>query len=107
MFSLSSLRHTTPEKFFIEACDDGAEAVLAIDRVSNEMTLTGRKCDRTQLGISEMHTTVEVMETPQIKTWQKSQHFITCKLQMSLYQTIHAISTQLEYAQKPVIAIWM
>lgn len=45
MFSLSSLRHTTPEKFFIEACDDGAEAVLAIDRVSNEMTLTGRKFD--------------------------------------------------------------
>lgn len=36
-----SLRHTTPEKFFIEACDEGADAVLAIDRVSNEMTLTG------------------------------------------------------------------
>lgn len=51
MFSLSSLRHTTPEKFFIEACDDGAEAVLAIDRVSNEMTLTGRKCDRMLLVI--------------------------------------------------------
>ncbi|CAF90808.1 unnamed protein product, partial [Tetraodon nigroviridis] len=34
--------HTTPEKFFIEACDDGAEAVLAIDRVSNEMTLTAK-----------------------------------------------------------------
>ncbi|GLD51517.1 phosphatidylinositol-3-phosphatase SAC1-A isoform X1 [Lates japonicus] len=33
--------HTTPEKFFIEACDEGADAVLAIDRVSNEMTLTG------------------------------------------------------------------
>lgn len=42
---LCPLRHTTPEKFFIEACDDGAEAVLAIDRVSNEMTLTGRKLD--------------------------------------------------------------
>lgn len=51
MFSLSSLRHTTPEKFFIEACDDGAEAVLAIDRVSNEMTLTGRKFDQMLLGI--------------------------------------------------------
>uniref|UniRef100_A0A3Q2D927 Uncharacterized protein n=1 Tax=Cyprinodon variegatus TaxID=28743 RepID=A0A3Q2D927_CYPVA len=33
--------HTTPEKFFIEACDEGADAVLVIDRVSNEMTLTG------------------------------------------------------------------
>lgn len=43
-FDLSfSPRHTTPEKFFIEACDEGADAVLAIDRVSNEMTLTGRK----------------------------------------------------------------
>lgn len=41
-YPLSSLRHTTPEKFFIEACDEGADAVLAIDRVSNEMTLTGR-----------------------------------------------------------------
>lgn len=38
---LISPRHTTPEKFFIEACDEGADAVLAIDRVSNEMTLTG------------------------------------------------------------------
>uniref|UniRef100_A0A3Q2YEV1 Uncharacterized protein n=1 Tax=Hippocampus comes TaxID=109280 RepID=A0A3Q2YEV1_HIPCM len=35
--------HTTPEKFFIEACDDGADAVLAIDRVSNEMTLASKK----------------------------------------------------------------
>eukprot|EP00064_Thunnus_orientalis_P004769 superscaffoldBa00000445_g4781 len=35
--------HTTPEKFFIEACDEGADAVLAIDRVSNEMTLAGKK----------------------------------------------------------------
>lgn len=51
MFSLSSLRHTTPEKFFIEACDDGAEAVLAIDRVSNEMTLAGGKLDRMLPGI--------------------------------------------------------
>lgn len=40
---LFSSRHTTPEKFFIEACDEGADAVLAIDRVSNEMTLTGRE----------------------------------------------------------------
>lgn len=51
MFSFFSLRHTTPEKFFIEACDDGAEAVLAIDRVSNEMTLAGRKFDRMLLVI--------------------------------------------------------
>lgn len=57
MFSLPSLRHTTPEKFFIEACDDGAEAVLAIDRVSNEMTLTGRKLDC--LMISERETVCE------------------------------------------------
>lgn len=35
--------HTTPEKFFIEACDEGADAVLTIDRVSNEMTLTGKE----------------------------------------------------------------
>lgn len=35
-------RHTTPEKFYIEACDDGANEVLAIDRVSTEMTLIGR-----------------------------------------------------------------
>lgn len=32
---------TTPEKFYIEACDDGSVDVLAIDRVSTEMTLTG------------------------------------------------------------------
>uniref|UniRef100_A0A8D3DNK2 SAC domain-containing protein n=1 Tax=Scophthalmus maximus TaxID=52904 RepID=A0A8D3DNK2_SCOMX len=31
---------TTPEKFYIEACDDDSEDVLAIDRVSTEMTLT-------------------------------------------------------------------
>uniref|UniRef100_A0A672H6S9 Phosphatidylinositide phosphatase SAC1-A n=1 Tax=Salarias fasciatus TaxID=181472 RepID=A0A672H6S9_SALFA len=37
------VKHTTPEKFYIEACDEGADAVLAIDRVSNEMTLTGKK----------------------------------------------------------------
>ncbi|CAL8287485.1 unnamed protein product [Merluccius merluccius] len=35
--------HTTPEKFYIEACDDGADDVLAIDRVSTEITLTVRK----------------------------------------------------------------
>ncbi|XP_028316439.1 phosphatidylinositol-3-phosphatase SAC1-A isoform X2 [Gouania willdenowi] len=34
--------HTTPEKFYIEACDEGVDAVLAIDRVSSEMTLTGK-----------------------------------------------------------------
>ena len=38
---LRFFRHTTPEKFYIEACDDGADAVLAIDRVSTEITLTG------------------------------------------------------------------
>uniref|UniRef100_A0A674DV53 SAC1 like phosphatidylinositide phosphatase n=1 Tax=Salmo trutta TaxID=8032 RepID=A0A674DV53_SALTR len=52
--SLSSARNGTSsatcnygyrnhQKFYIEACDDGVEAVLAIDRVSNEMTLTGKK----------------------------------------------------------------
>ncbi|XP_049903489.1 phosphatidylinositol-3-phosphatase SAC1-B-like [Epinephelus moara] len=34
---------TTPEKFFIEPCDDGSDDVLAIDRVSTEMTLTGKR----------------------------------------------------------------
>uniref|UniRef100_A0A669DL12 SAC1 like phosphatidylinositide phosphatase b n=1 Tax=Oreochromis niloticus TaxID=8128 RepID=A0A669DL12_ORENI len=37
------IRHITPEKFYIEACDDGSVDVLAIDRVSTEMTLTGKK----------------------------------------------------------------
>ncbi|XP_069573326.1 phosphatidylinositol-3-phosphatase SAC1-B [Brachyistius frenatus] len=37
-----SLR-TTPEKFYIEACDDGSEDVLAVDRVSTEMTLTVKR----------------------------------------------------------------
>ncbi|KAM4689002.1 phosphatidylinositol-3-phosphatase SAC1 [Discoglossus pictus] len=32
--------HITPEKFYVEACDDGAEDVLSIDRVSTEFTLT-------------------------------------------------------------------
>uniref|UniRef100_A0A8C1HLR6 SAC1 like phosphatidylinositide phosphatase b n=1 Tax=Cyprinus carpio carpio TaxID=630221 RepID=A0A8C1HLR6_CYPCA len=36
-------KHTTPEKFFMEACDDGAGDVLAIDRVSTEMSLAVRK----------------------------------------------------------------
>ncbi|XP_039592108.1 phosphatidylinositol-3-phosphatase SAC1-B [Polypterus senegalus] len=35
--------HTTPEKFYIEACDDGANDVLFIDRVSSEMTLAVKK----------------------------------------------------------------
>uniref|UniRef100_A0A8C7CKN6 SAC1 like phosphatidylinositide phosphatase b n=1 Tax=Oncorhynchus kisutch TaxID=8019 RepID=A0A8C7CKN6_ONCKI len=35
--------HTTPEKFYIEACDDGSNDVLSIDRVSTEMILTVRK----------------------------------------------------------------
>lgn len=35
-------RHTTPEKFYVEARDDGATEVLAIDRVSTEMTLSGK-----------------------------------------------------------------
>ncbi len=43
-------RHTTPEKFYIEACDDGAGDVLAIDRVSTEMTLTGAEADTTYRG---------------------------------------------------------
>uniref|UniRef100_A0A8C4XBY9 Phosphatidylinositol-3-phosphatase SAC1 n=1 Tax=Erpetoichthys calabaricus TaxID=27687 RepID=A0A8C4XBY9_ERPCA len=36
-------KHTTPEKFYVEACDDGANDVLFIDRVSSEMTLTVKK----------------------------------------------------------------
>ncbi|XP_053570444.1 phosphatidylinositol-3-phosphatase SAC1 [Bombina bombina] len=35
--------HVTPEKFYVEACDDGAEDVLSIDRVSTEVTLTVKK----------------------------------------------------------------
>uniref|UniRef100_A0A3Q4I6E4 Uncharacterized protein n=1 Tax=Neolamprologus brichardi TaxID=32507 RepID=A0A3Q4I6E4_NEOBR len=30
-------------KFYVEACDDGSVDVLAIDRVSTEMTLTVRQ----------------------------------------------------------------
>ncbi|XP_012516900.1 PREDICTED: phosphatidylinositide phosphatase SAC1 [Propithecus coquereli] len=33
--------HITPEKFYVEACDDGADDVLTIDRVSTEVTLAG------------------------------------------------------------------
>ncbi|TSK28268.1 Phosphatidylinositide phosphatase SAC1-B [Bagarius yarrelli] len=33
--------HATPDKFYIEACDDGANDVLVIDRASMETTLTG------------------------------------------------------------------
>uniref|UniRef100_A0A8C5QI20 Phosphatidylinositol-3-phosphatase SAC1 n=1 Tax=Leptobrachium leishanense TaxID=445787 RepID=A0A8C5QI20_9ANUR len=35
--------HTTPEKFYVETCDDGVEDVLSIDRVSTEVTLTVKK----------------------------------------------------------------
>ncbi|XP_054638648.1 phosphatidylinositol-3-phosphatase SAC1-B isoform X1 [Dunckerocampus dactyliophorus] len=34
---------TTPEKFYIEACDDGSVDVLVIDRVSTEMTVAARR----------------------------------------------------------------
>uniref|UniRef100_A0A6I8SJ63 Phosphatidylinositol-3-phosphatase SAC1 n=1 Tax=Xenopus tropicalis TaxID=8364 RepID=A0A6I8SJ63_XENTR len=35
--------HITPEKFYVEACDPGVDDVLTIDRVSTEVTLTGKK----------------------------------------------------------------
>ncbi|KAL7976805.1 hypothetical protein Chor_008754 [Crotalus horridus] len=35
--------HITPEKFYVEACDVGADDVLTIDRVSTEITLTVKK----------------------------------------------------------------
>ncbi|KAB1263822.1 Phosphatidylinositide phosphatase SAC1, partial [Camelus dromedarius] len=35
--------HITPEKFYVEACDDGANDVLIIDRVSTEVTLSVKK----------------------------------------------------------------
>ncbi|NP_001086149.1 phosphatidylinositol-3-phosphatase SAC1 isoform 1 [Xenopus laevis] len=35
--------HITPEKFYVEACDPGVEDVLTIDRVSTEVTLSGKK----------------------------------------------------------------
>lgn len=36
-------RRTTPEKFYIEACEDGSLDVLAIDRLSTDITLTGEQ----------------------------------------------------------------
>ncbi|XP_030878036.1 phosphatidylinositide phosphatase SAC1-like, partial [Leptonychotes weddellii] len=36
-------KHVTPEKFYVEACDDGADDVLVIDRVSTEVTLSVKK----------------------------------------------------------------
>uniref|UniRef100_A0A8C1VWM5 SAC1 like phosphatidylinositide phosphatase a n=1 Tax=Cyprinus carpio TaxID=7962 RepID=A0A8C1VWM5_CYPCA len=42
-FEANCQMHATPEKFYIEACDDGANDVLVIDRVSTEMTLSGIK----------------------------------------------------------------
>lgn len=36
-------RRTTPEKFYIEACEDGSLDVLAIDRLSTDITLTGKQ----------------------------------------------------------------
>uniref|UniRef100_A0A3Q1C8F4 SAC domain-containing protein n=2 Tax=Amphiprion ocellaris TaxID=80972 RepID=A0A3Q1C8F4_AMPOC len=39
----SFILRTTPEKFYIEAGDDGCLDVLAIDRVSTEMTLTVKR----------------------------------------------------------------
>ncbi|KAI4810520.1 hypothetical protein KUCAC02_013460 [Chaenocephalus aceratus] len=41
-YSSFNLR-TTQEKFYIEACDEGSEEVLAVDRVSTEMTLTVKR----------------------------------------------------------------
>lgn len=35
--------HITPEKFYVEACDDGADDVLTIDRVSTEVMLAVKK----------------------------------------------------------------
>ncbi|XP_004640730.1 phosphatidylinositide phosphatase SAC1 isoform X1 [Octodon degus] len=35
--------HITPEKFYVEACDDGADDVLTIDRVSAEVVLAVKK----------------------------------------------------------------
>ncbi|XP_068944448.1 phosphatidylinositol-3-phosphatase SAC1 isoform X1 [Petaurus breviceps papuanus] len=35
--------HVTPEKFYVEPCDDRVDDVLAIDRVSTEVTLTVKK----------------------------------------------------------------
>uniref|UniRef100_A0A8D2H217 Uncharacterized protein n=1 Tax=Urocitellus parryii TaxID=9999 RepID=A0A8D2H217_UROPR len=35
--------HITAEKFYVEACDDGADDVLNIDHVSIEVTLAAKK----------------------------------------------------------------
>nr|KAF6311145.1 SAC1 like phosphatidylinositide phosphatase [Myotis myotis] len=35
--------HITTEKFYVEACDDGVDDVLIIDRVSTEVTLSVKK----------------------------------------------------------------
>ncbi|XP_007505127.1 phosphatidylinositol-3-phosphatase SAC1 [Monodelphis domestica] len=35
--------HVTPEKFYVEPCDDRVDDVLVIDRVSTEVTLTVKK----------------------------------------------------------------
>ncbi|XP_056376206.1 phosphatidylinositol-3-phosphatase SAC1 isoform X2 [Hyla sarda] len=35
--------HTTSEKFFVEACDEGVDDVLAIDRMSTEVAITAKK----------------------------------------------------------------
>uniref|UniRef100_A0A3B3UWB5 Uncharacterized protein n=1 Tax=Poecilia latipinna TaxID=48699 RepID=A0A3B3UWB5_9TELE len=35
--------HTTAEKFYIEQSDDDSVDVLVIDRVSTEMSLTGKQ----------------------------------------------------------------
>nr|XP_014345709.1 PREDICTED: phosphatidylinositide phosphatase SAC1 isoform X2 [Latimeria chalumnae] len=43
LIALTFKGHTTPEKFYVEACDDGSDDVLAIDRVSTEITLTVKK----------------------------------------------------------------
>uniref|UniRef100_A0A8C2SI51 Uncharacterized protein n=1 Tax=Capra hircus TaxID=9925 RepID=A0A8C2SI51_CAPHI len=40
---LTAVAHITPEKFYVEACDDGADDVLIIDRVSTEVTLSVKK----------------------------------------------------------------
>ncbi|GCC29567.1 hypothetical protein chiPu_0008009 [Chiloscyllium punctatum] len=43
IFGFAGFVHTTPEKFYFEACDDGSNDVLMIDRVSNEITLGVKK----------------------------------------------------------------
>ncbi|CAM9711482.1 phosphatidylinositol-3-phosphatase SAC1 [Lethenteron reissneri] len=44
MAAYQSLKlHTTPDKFYVEACDEGSHDVLAIDRVSTDISLTVQK----------------------------------------------------------------